>query len=102
MEDERDDRRTDTVEDGGGWPETHEMNVQSRQRRDEDEVGKNERPAACPGAPEATAQIPDVHPDLNRERSGHRLAHRNGLAHPLLGQPAALGDELALHLTDKR
>ena len=48
-----------------------------------------------------TADVRDPDADLDRERAGERLAHRDGLAHLFLGQPAALGDELALHLTDE-
>jgi len=55
-----------------------------------------------PGAPESAAQIADIDADLDRQRSGQRLADGDGLAHLLLGQPFALGDDFALHLADQR
>src|SRR5262249_44748153 len=48
------------------------------------------------------AQIGDVDADLDGERAGQRLADRDRLAHLFLGEPAFVGDELALHLADQR
>ena len=57
MEDERDDRRADAVEDGGDRLEVAEIDVERAQRGDDNEVRQDEGPAADPGAPETAAQI---------------------------------------------
>ena len=57
-------------------------------------------PAHAPQKPHA--QVGDVDADLDGKRTRQRLADRDGFAHLLLGQPAALGDQFALHLADER
>ena len=93
---------TDAVEDGGHRLQVAEIDVECAQRGHDDEVRQDEGPAAGPGAPEAAAQVGDVDADLNRERSGQRLADRDRLAHLLLGEPFAVVDQFAFHLADQR
>src|SRR5690349_23129258 len=100
MEDQRDNRRADTVEDSRDWLEIAKIDVQSTESGDDHKVRKDESPAADPGAPKTAAQIGDIDSDLNGERSRQRLADRDGFAHLLFAEPATLGDELALHLAD--
>src|SRR5215467_166472 len=102
MEDQRDDCRADTVEDTSDRFQIAEIDIESAQSGDDNEIGKDESPAADPGAPKTAAQVRDINSDLNRERSRQRLADGNGFAHLLFGQPAALGNEFALHLADQR
>src|SRR6516162_6062364 len=102
MQDQGDDGGTDAVEDGGHRPELAEMDLEGAESRHDNEVRQNERPAPRPRAPESAAQIGGVDADLDGERSRQRLADRDGLAHLLLAQPLALGDELALHLPHQR
>jgi hypothetical protein len=78
------------------------MDVKGAQRRNDQEIRQDERPSARPRTPEAAAQIRDVNSDLDRQRSGKRLADGDGLAHLLLSEPPAVRDELALHLADER
>src|SRR5438105_15268224 len=81
---------------------TCEMDVERTQSRDDDEIGKDERPATGPRAPKAGAQVGDIDADLNGERSRERLTYRKGLLHLLLGQPFPFANKLSLHLADKR
>src|SRR5262249_37745954 len=55
-----------------------------------------------PGPPKAASQVRNINSDLNRERSGQRLAYGNGFTHLVFGEPATLGDEFTLHLADQR
>ena len=102
MEDQRDDCRADTVEDTGDRLEIAEIDVESTQSRDDYKVWKDKGPATDPGTPKTAAQIGNINSNLNRERSGQRLADGNGFTHLVFGQPATLGDEFAFHLTDQR
>ena len=102
MEDQRDHGGADAVKDCRHRFEVAERDVERAERGDDDEVRQDEGPAARPRAPETRAQVGDVDPDLDRQRTGQRLADRDGLAHLLLGEPAAAADEFALHLCDKR
>src|SRR5262245_27451684 len=102
MEDQRDDCRADTVEDTGDRLKIAEIHIQRTQRSDDHEVRKDESPAAYPGTPKTAAQVRDINSDLNRERSGQRLAYGNGFTHLAFGEPATLGDEFTLHLGDQR
>src|SRR5262249_29583375 len=102
MEDQGDDRWADTVEDTSDRFEIAKIDVESTQGGDDHEIRKDESPAADPGPPKTAAQIRYINSDLNRERSGQRLAYGNGFTHLFFGQPAALGNEFALHLTDQR
>ena len=78
------------------------MHVERAERRHYKEVRQDERPAAGPRPPEAAAKIGDEDPDLDRERPWQRLADGDRLAHLLAREPAAAGDEVALHETDQR
>lgn len=69
MQDQRDDRRADTVEDAGDRFEIAEINIESAQSGDDHKVRKDESPAADPSTPKATAQIRNINSDLNGERS---------------------------------
>ena len=84
MQDQRDHRRADAVEDRRHRLQVAEIDVERAERGDDHEVRQDEGPAAGPGAPEAAAQIGDVDADLDRERPRQRLADRDGLAHLLL------------------
>jgi hypothetical protein len=102
MEDERDDRRADTVEDTGDRLEITKIDVKSTQTGNDDKVRKYESPTADPGAPETAAEITNIDSNLDSERSGHRLTDCGGLAHLFFSQPAALSDDLSFHLADQR
>jgi hypothetical protein len=102
MQDQRDDGGTHTIENRGDRLQATEVDVQRTERRHDEEVRQDERPAPRPRAALATAQIGDKDPDLDRQGPGQGLTHGDGLAHLLARQPAALGDELALHLADQR
>jgi hypothetical protein len=101
MQDERDDRRADAVEHCRHRLKVAQVDIERAQRGDDHEVGEDERPAAGPRAPEAAAQIGNIHADLDGERPRQRLADGDRLAHLLLGKPPAFGHELALHLADQ-
>src|SRR5438552_1053113 len=98
MQDERDNRGADAVEDRGDGLQGPEMNVERAERSHDHEVGKDERPTAGPSSPEATAEIGNVDTHLDREWPWQRLAQGNGFAHLFLCHPGALSDEFALHL----
>ena len=74
------------------------MHEKRPKRGDNQKVGQNESPAACPGSPEAAAQIGDEDADLYRKRPRQRLTDGDRLPH----QPFAFADKFALHLADKR
>ncbi len=57
MQDQRDDRRTDAIEDRGDRLEVAEIDIERAQRGNDDEVRQDEGPAAGPGAPKSAAQI---------------------------------------------
>src|SRR5436309_13475193 len=78
------------------------MDVERAQRGHDDEVRKDERPAAGPGPPEAAADGRDPDADLDRERAGQGLADGDAFAHLLLREPYRSADHFALHLTDHR
>src|SRR5215470_10800676 len=101
MEDQRDDCRADTVEDTSDRFEIAKIDIESTQGGYDDKVRKDESPAAYPGTPKTAAQVRNINSDLNRERSGQRLAYSNGFTHLVFGEPAALGNEFSLHLTDQ-
>src|SRR5262249_49094888 len=102
VKDQRDDCWADTIEDTGDRFQIAEIDIESAQSGNDHEVRKDESPPTNPSTPKTAAQIRDINSDLNRERSGQRLADRNGFAHLLFGQPAALGNKFALHLPDQR
>src|SRR5258707_9850664 len=102
MQDQRDDGRAHAIEDSGYRLEVAEIDVESSQRRDDDEVGQDEGPAAGPGAPETAPQVRHIDANLNGKRSRQRLANRNRLPHLLLGEPLAVVDQFALHLAHQR
>src|SRR5882672_2878516 len=102
MKNQRDNGGTYPIKDGGYRLQVAEIDVEGSQSGNDDKVRKDESPAAGPGAPEAAAEIRNIDANLYRERSGKRLADRDGLAHLLLRQPFALIDKLALHLSHKR
>src|SRR5262249_16563996 len=102
MEDQRDDCRADTVEDTGDRLQIAEIDIESAQSGNDHEVWKDESPAAYPGTPKTAAQVRNINSDLNRERSGQRLAYGNGFTHLVFGEPATLGNEFTLHLADQR
>src|SRR5205807_355190 len=79
-----------------------EMDVERAQRGHDDEVRKDERPAAGPGPPEAAADVRDPDADLDRERAGQGLADGDPFAHLLLAEPFLFADHFALHLSDER
>ena len=89
------------VEDRGHPGQPTEMDVQRAERCDYQEIWQDKRPAAGPRAPEAAAQIGDEDADLDRERTGQRLADGHGIAHFLPGQPLAFTYELLFHQPDK-
>jgi hypothetical protein len=101
MQDQRDDGRAHAVEDRGDPGQAAEVDVERAQQRDDHEVRQNECPAARPRAPEAAAQIGGPDADLDGERAGQRLADRDALTHLALRHPAAIADQLALHLADE-
>src|SRR5262245_59697640 len=102
MEDQRDDCRAHAVEDRSDRGQSLESNVQRRERRHDHKVGQDERPTSGPGPPEAAPKIRDPAPDLDGQRPWQRLAHRDALAHLVLGEPLLVAHELALHLPDER
>ena len=102
MEYERYDGGADPVKHGHHRGKVAEMDVECTQSGDDDEIRKDERPAAGPRAPKAGAQVGDVDADLDGERSRERLTYRNGLPHLLLGQPFPFANKLSLHLADER
>ena len=102
MKDERDNHGCDAIEDGGHPRQVAEMHVERTQQRDDDEVGRDERPSACPGAPETATHVGGEDADLDRQRSRHRLADRDGVTHFGFGEPASLVDQLSLHLAAQR
>ena len=53
MQDERDDRRADPIEDRSHGFQLAEIDVERAERGDDDEIRKDESPAADPGALEA-------------------------------------------------
>jgi hypothetical protein len=100
MQNQRDHGRADAIENRGDRLEIAEMDVKRAERGDDHEVRKDKGPAADPRAPEAAAQVSDVDPDLNSQRPRQGLADGNGLTHLLPCEPAAVGDQLPLHLAD--
>src|SRR5437763_3650688 len=78
---------------------TAEVHVERAEHGHDDEVREDERPPAGPRAPESATEIGDEDPDLDRERSGERLTHRDPLAHLVFREPLPLLNELSLHLT---
>jgi hypothetical protein len=102
MQDQRDHRRTDAIEDRSDGLEVTEIDIEGAERGNDDEVRQNECPASRPRAPEAGAQVGDIDTNLNRQRPRQGLTDGDGLAHLLLGHPATLADEIALHLADQR
>src|SRR5438876_308690 len=101
MQNERDHRGADAVEDRGDGRQPFEADVERPERGDDDEVRQDERPASGPRAPESAADVRDPDADLDGERSGEGLADRDPLAHLLFRQPLLLADELSFHLTDQ-
>ncbi len=75
------------------------MHVQGRERGHNDEVGQDEGPAAGPRAPSSSAQVRHIDADLDRKRTGERLADGDGFAHLLPGEPVSVRNQLAFHLT---
>src|SRR5215831_10144870 len=102
MQDERDHSRADTVKDGLHEREPAEVDIERAHGGDDNEVGKNERPASCPGSPEAAPDVGDPDADLDGERPWQGLADRDALAHLVLREPLLVADQLTLHLTDER
>jgi len=102
MEDERDHCRTDAIEDRRHWLQVAQRHVKRTQGGDNDEIGQDERPSAGPCAPEAGPQIGRVDANLDGKRPRQGLADGDGFAHLLVGEPALLRHQLALHLTDQR
>src|SRR5215469_17094554 len=101
MEDQGDYRRTDAVEDRGDESQSTQVCIEGRDRRHDEEIGRDECPASCPSPPEPASQVGNEDSDLYRQRSRQRLADRDGFAHLLGGQPATLADELPLHLPNE-
>src|ERR1700757_4041617 len=102
MEDQRDDGRTYPVEDRRDRFQAAKVHVQRTERRYDEEVRQNECPSSGPGTSLAATQVGDEDSHLDRERPREGLADRDRFAHLFPGEPAALGDELALHLADER
>src|SRR5438552_6458273 len=100
MEDQRDHRRADPIEDRGHRRQSLESDVQRAERDHDHEVRQDERPSAGPGAPEAAADVRDPDADLDREWTRQRLADRDTLA-LVLGDPLPVADQLPLHLADE-
>src|SRR5436309_10838636 len=90
VEDQGDDGGTHAVEDRGHPRQPSEVDVERAERRDDDEVRQDERPAAGPRAPEPPANVRDPDANLDGEGAGQRLAHRDALAHFLLREPLLL------------
>ena len=67
VEDQCDDGGTHAVEDRGHPRQPSEVDVERAERRDDDEVRQDERPAAGPGPPEAAADVRDPDADLDGE-----------------------------------
>src|ERR1700748_2722476 len=101
MQDQRDHGLSHAIEDASDGLQVAEIDIERTQRGDDDEVWQDESPSSGPCAPEAAAQIGDVDADLDRKRSGKRLADGNSLAHLLLRQPLLSVDEFALHLANQ-
>ena len=99
MQNQSDDRGTDTIENGNDRLKRAKMDVESPQGRHYQEVRKNKPPSAGPSSPEPCAQVGYKDADLNGKWPGERLTDRDHFAHLILGEPAALRDQLALHLT---
>src|SRR5713226_9422278 len=98
MNDERDDRRADTIEDGPEWREPAEVDVQGSQRSDDKEVREDEGPSTGPRPPEATAEVGDEDPDLDGQWSGQRLTHCHSFPKLFLVKPFPLLDQVSFHL----
>ena len=101
MQDERDDGGADAIEDAVHALQVAEMHKERAKRRHDQEIRQDEGPSACPGAPEAAAQIGDEDADLNGERPWQGLADGDRLAHLLARQPFPLADQFPFHLADK-
>jgi hypothetical protein len=102
MDDQRDDRRADPVEQRGHPAKAAKVHVERTERTDDQEIGQDEGPAAGPGSPEPAAHVGDENPDLDRQRPGQRLRYRDGVAHLLPGDPALVADQLLFHQPDQR
>src|SRR5205085_10646725 len=94
--------RGDGVKDTGHRLQVAEVDEERERQSDDDEVWKHEGPPAGPGAPISAAQIGDIDADLDGERSRKRLADRDRLAHLAFGEPLAVIDKFALHLSHQR
>src|SRR5215469_10777988 len=97
MEDKRNDGRADPVKNRRHPRKSAEMDIERAERSHNQEIGQNEGPAACPGAPEATAKIRGKNTDLNSEGPGKRLRDSDGVPHLLLSKPTSVLNELLLH-----
>ena len=102
MEYERDDSRTDAVEDCCYRLKIAEIDVECPQRRHDHEIGKDEAPTAQPGPPKAATEPGDIDAYLDRQRPGKRLADCDRFAHLLFAEPLLIVDQLPLHLAYKR
>ena len=94
-------RRAHPIEDGGDRPQVAESDIERAEGGDDDEIRQDENPAAGPRAPEAASKIGNINADLDSERPGERLTDRDRLSHLRLADPAAVVDQLALHLADE-
>ena len=101
MQNERDDSRAHAIEDAADALQVAEMHKQRTQRGDDQEVGKNESPAAGPGSPKAATQVGDKDADLNGKRPRQGLTDGHRLPHLVPRQPLAFANKLAFHLADQ-
>jgi hypothetical protein len=100
--DDRDHRRADAVERALHPPETAEAHVQRRQRQHHEERRQDERERDQRRAGHAGAHPAEVDGELRGERSGCEL--REGQAFFVVARrdPAAILDEVALHVAAQR
>src|SRR5439155_1630369 len=94
--------RKNAVEDRRHPRQPPEVDVERVERRDDDDVRQDERPPAGPRAPEAAADVRNPNAHLDGVRAWEGLADGDALAHLVLREPAALLDELPLHLAAER
>jgi len=100
--DDGDDRRTDSVEDRLDPGEPAEAHVEPGDRQHHRKGRTDERHRNCGRAGDASAHPAEIHRELRCERSRRELRKRQPFEVVLLRDPAAILDQVALHVTGER
>ena len=100
--DNADDRGADAVKGGLHPGQTTVAHVSPADGEHHKKGWQDKRNADHRGAHDAEMHVPEIHGELRSQRTGHELRQRQSFLVVVVGDPMALLDEIAIHVSNER